>query len=159
MAVIGIISNSNNIIEKENEIKREINQKNIIIISEEALNNIKNIKFDIIIIFEEMTKIEKVKKIIKESKYVVINTDFKENLKLLDEDIEGFVITFGFNQKATITIISNENEEIILELQREITNLEGKKIECQEIKLERKYGKKRLYEEISMKILTILAKI
>lgn len=159
MAVIGIISNSNNIIEKESKIKKQVNEENIIIIKEEALDNIKNIKFDIIVIFEEMKNTDKVKEIIKYSKCLIINTDFKENLKLLDNNIDGYVITFGFNSKSTITIVSNENEEIILEIQREIENLFGKKIECQEIKLNNNCGKNQIYEEISMKILTFLVKI
>lgn len=159
MAVIGIISNSNNIIEKENKIKKELNEKNIIVINEAALDNIKNIKFDIIVIYEEMKRTEKVKEIIKESKYIILNTDFKENINLLDEDIEGMVITIGYNSKSTITIVSNENEEIILEIQREIKGLFGEKIDCQEIKLKNKSEKNNIYEEISMKILAILLKI
>ena len=69
-----------------------------------------------------------------------------------------YVITFGFNSRATITIISNENDEIILDLQREIENLNKEKIESQEIKLENNFNKNRIYEEISMKILTFLVK-
>ena len=50
------------------------------------------------------------------------------------------------------------DDEIILDLQREIENLEKKKIESQEIKLENNFNKNRIYEEISMKILTFLVK-
>ena len=106
-----------------------------------------------------MKRTEKVKEIIKESKYIILNTDFKENINLLDENIEGMVITIGYNSKSTITIISNENEEIILEIQREIKGLFGEKIDCQEIKLKNKSEKNNIYEEISMKILAILLKI
>ncbi len=154
MSVIGIILNSNNIIEKENKLL----DKNLIIINEDVANNFKNIKFDILIISEEMNKIEEIKEIVKNTKFLILNTDFKENLKLLD-DIKASVITFGFNSKSTITIVSNENEEIILEIQREIENLVGKKVECQEIKLDNNYGKMQIYNEISMKILEILLKI
>ena len=52
MSVIGIILNSNNIIEKENKLL----DKNLIIINEDVANNFKNIKFDILIISEEMNK-------------------------------------------------------------------------------------------------------
>ncbi len=159
MPVIGIISNSNNIIEKESKIKKQLNEENLVVINENALANIKNIKFDIILIYEEMKKIDQVKEIIKHTKYLIINTDYKKNLLLLDEEIECSVITFGFSPKATITIVSNENEEIILEVQREISNIYGQKIECQEIKLNNNHGKNQIYEEISMKILTFLVKI
>lgn len=159
MAVIGIITNLNNIMELENKIKKSnIREKNIIIINEESIENMKNVKFDILIISEEAKENDKLKQIINSSKYLIINTDFKENIKLIDEQIDGYVITFGFNSKATITIVSNENEEIILEVQREIENIYKEKIECQEIKMENNYGKNQIYLEISMKILTFLIK-
>lgn len=159
MAVVGIISNSNNIIEKENKIQNDLNEKNIILINEDSLENVKSIKFDVIVIYEEMKKTDKVKEILKCSKNIIINTDFKYNIKLLDDNVEGVVITFGFNSKSTITIVSNENEEIILEIQREFKRLSNEKIECQEIKLKNKYGKSNIYEVIAMKILTFLLKI
>ena len=159
MSVIGIISNSNNIIELENKFKNELNEKNIIGINEKSLKNFIHIKFDIIVIYNEMENTKVLKEIIKNSKYLIINTDFKENLSLLDDEINSSVITFGFNSKSTITIVSNENEEIILDVQREIENYNGKKIECQEVKIDNNCGKSHIYEEVSMKILTFLAKI
>lgn len=159
MAVIGIITKSNNIIEIEKTLEKyDIHEKNIVIISKHTIENIKNVKFDIIIIFDQIEDDDILKKVLDSSKYLIINTDFKENMKLLDMAEDQYVITFGFNSRATITIISNENDEIILDLQREIENLEKKKIESQEIKLENNFNKNRIYEEISMKILTFLVK-
>lgn len=159
MAVIGIITKSNNIIEIEKTLEKYgIHEKNIVIISKHTIENIKNVKFDIIIIFDQIEDDDILKKVLDSSKYLIINTDFKENMKLLDMAEDKYVITFGFNSRATITIISNENDEIILDLQREIENLEKKKIESQEIKLENNFNKNRIYEEISMKILTFLVK-
>ena len=159
MAVIGIITKSNNIIEFEKTLEKYgIHEKNIVIISKHTIENIKNVKFDIIIIFDQIEDDDILKKVLDSSKYLIINTDFKENMKLLDMAEDQYVITFGFNSRATITIISNENDEIILDLQREIENLEKKKIESQEIKLENNFNKNRIYEEISMKILTFLVK-
>lgn len=159
MAVIGIITKSNNIIEIEKTLEKYgIHEKNIVIISKHTIENIKNVKFDIIIIFDQIEDDDILKKVLDSSKYLIINTDFIENMKLLDMAEDQYVITFGFNSRATITIISNENDEIILDLQREIENLEKKKIESQEIKLEKNFNKNRIYEEISMKILTFLVK-
>lgn len=159
MAVIGIITKSNNIIEIEKALEKyDITEKNIIIISEDTIENIRNVKFDIIVIFEQIEDTKILKKIIESSKYLIINSDYKENLKLFDTRTNQSVITYGFNSSATITIISNENEQIILDLQREIEALDKHKIESQEIKLENNFGKKRIYEEISMKILTFLVK-
>lgn len=159
MAVIGIITKSNNIIEIEKTLaKYGVYEKNIVIITKHTIENIKNVKFDIIIIFEKIEDDDILKKVLDSSKYLIINTDFKENIELLNMAEDQYVITFGFNSRATITIISNENDEIILDLQREIENLEKKKIESQEIKLENNFNKNRIYEEISMKILTFLVK-
>ena len=159
MAVIGIITKSNNIIEIEKTLEKYgIHEKNIVIISKHTIENIKNVKFDIIIIFDQIEDDDILKKVLDSSKYLIINTDFKENMKLLDMAEDQYVITFGFNSRATITIISNENDEIILDLQREIENLEKKKIESQEIKLENNFYKNRIYEVFSMKILTFLVK-
>ncbi len=157
MAVIGIITKSNNINEIEKTLEKySIHEKNIVIITKHTIENIKNVKFDIIIIFDQIEDGDILKKIIDSSKYLIINTDFKENMKLLNMAEDQYVITFGFNSRATITIISNENDEIILDLQREIENLDKEKIESQEIKLENNFNKNRIYEEISMKILTFL---
>lgn len=160
MSVIGIITNQNNIIEIEEKIKKyQIEEKNIIIITEENIRNLKNVKFDLIVIFEEVKESKEIKRVVKESKFVLLNSDYKENLKLIDEKTNSYIITFGYNSRASITIISNENDEIILEIQREITLKENQKIECQEIKMKNNFQKKYIYEEISMKILTILLKI
>ena len=157
MAVIGIITKSNNINEIEKTLEKySIHEKNIVIITKHTIENIKNVKFDIIIIFDQIEDDDILKKILDSSKYLIINTDFKENMKLLNMAEDQYVITFGFNTRATITIISNENDEIILDLQREIENLDKEKIESQEIKLENNFNKNRIYEEISMKILTFL---
>ena len=154
MSVVGIITNSSNIIELENKL-------NIIVINEKSIENMKNVKFDIVIIYQETKQNENIKQLISTCKYLVINTDIKENLKLLEgiELSETTIITYGFNRKSSITIVSNENDEIILEIQREINNLKGEKIECQEIKLQNNLEKNHIYLAISLKILEILEKI
>ena len=154
MSVVGIITNSSNIIELEKKL-------NIIEINEKSIENMKNVKFDIVIIYQETKQNENIKQLISTCKYLVINTDIKENLKLLEGiDIsETTIITYGFNRKSSITIVSNENDEIILEIQREINNLKGEKIECQEIKLQNNLEKNHIYLAISLKILEILEKI
>ena len=121
----------------------------------------KNVKFDIVIIYQETKQNENIKQLISTCKYLVINTDIKENLKLLEGiDIsETTIITYGFNRKSSITIVSNENDEIILEIQREINNLKNEKIECQEIKLQNNLEKNQIYLAISLKILEILEEI
>lgn len=152
MTIKGIITNSNNIIELQN-------QNDLVLINGKTIENMKNIKFDVIIIYEEIQSNEKIEQIINNSRYLIINTDFKNNKKLITEKFKGIVITFGFYSKSSIRIVSSENEQIILEIQREIKNLKEEKIECQEIKLNNNYGKSQYYLAIAMKILEILEKI
>ena len=154
MSVVGIITNSSNIIELEKKL-------NIIVINEKSIENMKNVKFDIVIIYQETKQNENIKQLISTCKYLVINTVIKENLKLLEgiDLSETTIITYGFNRKSSITIVSNENDEIILEIQREINNLKGEQIECQEIKLQNNLEKNHIYLAISLKILEILEKI
>ena len=70
MSVVGIITNQNNIIEIEEKIQSyKINEKNIIIITKENVSNIKNVKFDMIIIFDQIEEDEEIKKVVRESMY------------------------------------------------------------------------------------------
>ena len=125
MPFIGIISKENdsnfikNVISK-NSVK---NKFEIININKKSIENIKNIKFDILVICENIEKMLKessyLEDIIKKSCYLVINSDIKENFSLL-KDIEANIITYGFNAKSTITISSIKDEKIMLCLQRSI---------------------------------------
>lgn len=63
--------------------------------------------------------------------YYIINSD-EDNLKILGlEPLDGIVITYGFNSKATMTISSyiiEETMEASLCLQREIISLDGERV-------------------------------
>lgn len=64
LSVTGIITNQNNIIDIEEKIKQhKLQDKNIIIITKENIGNIKNVKFDFIIIFDEIKEDEEIKKL------------------------------------------------------------------------------------------------
>ena len=83
-----------------------------------------------------------------------------------NEEVFTSTLTIEEYQEALLNKLQEEATEVkkaktkkeILDLQREIENLEKKKIESQEIKLENNFNKNRIYEEISMKILTFLVK-
>ena len=72
---------------------------------------------------------------INNSKYLVINTDIKYDLKILDK-ININVITYGFNSKTTITASSINEESILVCIQRNIKNINGKLIEQQDRKFD-----------------------
>ena len=96
MAVIGIITQNDNTIEIEEKIKKYDNhEKNLIIINEDNAENIKHVKFDVIVIFEEIEVTNNIKEVTARSKYIIVNSDFKNNLRLLDSNNVPYVITYG----------------------------------------------------------------
>ena len=138
MPFIGIISDSKseriikNILEKCFE-----KEANIFIINSNSVENLKNIKFETILMTynSEILKSNKdvVTRIIENAKYLIINADEEINLEIVPEKTLN-VITFGFNPKATITASSVE-EDILLCIQRKIKDISNNVIEQQEIKM------------------------
>lgn len=140
MRFIGIISDKdyNKI---ESELYKKLNEKeySIININNETIQNIKNVKFDVILIINGDALLpennEILKKIINNSKYLVINTDIENDLKILEETKIN-VISYGFNSKNTITASSINEESILVGIQRNIKNINGKIIEQQDKKVD-----------------------
>ncbi len=135
MFFIGIITNQKN----EAYIKRELLkigiEKSVIFINERNIANIKNVKFETLVIDNKVENKLEFRKIIESSKYMVLNSDITMDLELMD-NLNLTVITFGFNNKATFTVSSIEENNIIICLQRIIYNKDEEKIEPQEYKLE-----------------------
>lgn len=140
MSFIGVICESRN----ENYINqiliKNLEKENIIFLKEESIDNLKNIKFETIIIMANNEKLfakkDVVKNIISKAKYLIINADEEIDLKLL-ENININVITYGFNSKSTITTSSVKEDTILLCVQRNIQDINGKEIEPQEIIVEK----------------------
>ena len=138
MSFIGIVSDTksekiiNNIL--KNRLEKD---KNIITINEKSIVNMKNIKFETILIANS-NKIAKeyreaLENIIVNTKYLILNADIAIDLKIEKEN-ELSVVTYGFNPKATITASSVE-ENILLCIQRKIVDINKRQIEQQEIKI------------------------
>ena len=136
MPFIGIISEENleNCIRREILDKLQLRESNVLFIKEKSIENIKNIKFETVIIAREFKKQELLKKILEDATYLIINSDIENNLNIL-ENIKATVITYGFNSKATITASSVSEEDMMLCIQRTLENKNGKNIEPQEIKI------------------------
>ena len=111
--------------------KHMVNENEIIYIKEENLSNVKNIKLETTIINSKIYNIEIVKNIIKNSKYLIINIDYNQEINNYIENKN--VITYGYNSKSDITVSSIKEEKSFLSLQRNITSIFGKQIEIQEI--------------------------
>lgn len=127
MLFIGIVTDK----KTEKEFKK-IN--NSIIINSKTIDNIKNIKFDILIVNDTVNLEQQlIEKIILNSKLILMNADLKNCFRLKKEVT---VITYGLNSKATVTASSLE-EEIIICIQRGFYNLKKRLVEPQEIKVKK----------------------
>ena len=86
MPFIGIISEENveNCIRREILDKLQLRESNVLFIKEKSIENIKNIKFETILILRQFNKQEMLKKLLENSTYLIINSDIVENLNLLE---------------------------------------------------------------------------
>ena len=137
MPFIGIIAEErkSNIIKKQIVERLKIDENLIILIKEKNIENIKNIKFDTIILDRKFNNEKNLKMVLENVKYLIINCDVVKSFNVLN-DIEINVITYGFNSKATITASSVGEEEILVCLQRNIINAKKQKVVPQEVKIE-----------------------
>lgn len=138
MSLIGIIAKKKDIKEIKNNLDIVYE---VIEINNKSIENLKNIKFEQIIINKDLVlnkqEEEYIKKIINATKYIIINADI--NIQILNNieiDKPLKIITYGFNSKSTISISSVKEDYIILSIQREIEKLNNEKIENQEKKID-----------------------
>ena len=95
MFFIGIITDKNSENNIKNRMINKIDENEIIFLNKENLENFKNVKFDSIIVNEEVENKYILKKILEKSKYIVWNSDIhckSENLK----NSYSNVITYGY---------------------------------------------------------------
>ena len=141
MSFIGIIADKKNEIEIENLLQNKLKKQNIEIIkvNEKSINNIKNVKFNTILIsgINQVFKYNNlIIKLLKETHYLVINNDIEEILKAVS-NLETIVISYGFNSKSTITASSVSDEEMLICVQREFDNIQRQKVELQEVSIKK----------------------
>lgn len=161
MPLIGIISKENdsnfikNIILK-NSLKQRFEFVNI---NRRSLENIKNITFESIIINDNINELLKTSKyledLIKKSKYIILNSDISNDLDFFKDNGLN-LITYGLNGKATITVSSIKEDNVLICLQRNIENISNKIIEEQEFNI--KIDKNNIQKTYNMlAIFTILS--
>ena len=161
MFFVGIMAENRefDIIKTEAE-KRISNTKlNLIQIKSHNIENMQNIKFDSIIIHQELSKLREklyyLEKIMHSAQYVILNMDLNENMDIL-EGKKGMVITYGLNQKSTVSVSSITEDMILIALQRNVYNCKNKMIEVGEKKVAVQDGNKKIYEELILFILDII---
>lgn len=153
MPLVGIIAKKKDIL----AIKKDVEKENIEIIeiTRESITNMKNIKFEEIIILKDIElqteEYKYMKEIISKVQYLIINEDIEMNvLKKMQMEKPIKVITFGFNSKSTITISSVKEEKIIICIQRNIEKMNGYIIEEQEKEIKIDEGNnKKIYNELA----------
>ena len=106
---------------------------------EKSIENIKNIRFETVVINDDLTEFFKnsnyIEEIIRNSKFLIINTDIVKNLDvLLNNKIS--LVTYGLNQKAMVTMSSIKKENILICVQNKFENSTGQMIEEQEVNVE-----------------------
>lgn len=154
MALIEILTDSNSENELSKVIDKDIVKTNeIIYVKEKNIENIKNIKLETIVINKKIEDKDIMKKIIDNSKYLIINKDNNPDFKNY-KDMNN-IITYGYNSDSDITISSIKEEKSFLCLQRNITSIYGKKIDIQEIRADVNY-KIDIYNIMIIIALTIL---
>ena len=116
-------------------LKQKIENENVVFINEKNIENIKNIKFKIIVLNKGIDN-KNIKNILLNAEYLILNSDINVKIDLI-ENLDLKVITYGFNSKSTVTASSVTEEEMLICVQRNIINIKGKKIEPQEINIEK----------------------
>ena len=131
MFFVGIITNQKNETYIKNELVRIMPLENIIFINDKNISNIKNIKFETIIIDSKINNKNELRKIISNTKYIILNSDIELDVNALN-NLNLIVITYGFNNKSTFSVSSIGENSMIICLQRIIFGKNGKKHEPQE---------------------------
>lgn len=133
MPFIEIITDTKSQMQLNKSIKKEqVNNCEILYIKEKNIDNIKNIKLETLVINKKIEDMEKISKIIENTKNVIINLDFNKIGK------QNKFISYGYNSKSDITISSIDEDEALIYIQKEITSIFGRKIEPQEVKVKLK---------------------
>lgn len=146
MTFVGVVTDGKDEEFIINNIESNLRDKSVKVISinNNSIDNIKNVKFETILIDDVLTndtrkesinlkeKRETLKEIIKNSKNIILNSDIVENLEMV-KNLNLSVITYGFNSKATVTMSSLDDDNMLVCLQRNIRDIDGTIIEQQEL--------------------------
>ncbi len=142
MSFIGIVANRKCFEKLRREIMENLQKEeiNLIQINLRSIENVKNIKFETIIVEDNLDKFRKyrdvIEKICKQTQYLMINTDRNPETKVIGK--MGNKITYGLNHKALVTVSSISDTDILIYWQKNLQNKEGKRIEIEERRIKKK---------------------
>ena len=141
MPFIGIIAkeSDSNFIKNEVLKNAKITRFEIININKKSIENIKNIRFDVVVINDKIKELLKdshyLEEIMKNVKYLIVNSDIVQNLKETINS-KANIVTYGLNKKAIVTMSSIKSENIMICVQNKFIGAERKLVEEQEVNIE-----------------------
>ena len=162
MTFIGIISDYKSF-ENIKEIlkKNSKNDINLIHVGKKSIGNMKNIRFETIIIDSSLNDFKEeillIENLCLHAKYIAINTDI--NIKIPDniKKSKAHVITYGLNQKAIVTISSITENSILIYLQKRLRNVKGKTVDIGEKRIKiNEENKLKTYEVLIIYIIFLI---
>lgn len=112
--------------------KSMVNNCEILYIKDKNIENTKNIKLETLILNRKIQNINIRKKILENSKNVILNLDLNEDI---EDNLKTNIISYGYNSKSDITLSSVEDDQMLICIQNTITSIYNRKIEPQEIKV------------------------
>ena len=147
MSFIGVFANKKCFETIQKQITKKIKEPNLqlVQINLKSIENIKNIKFETIIIEDSLEKFknhkEVLKKILENTQYLIINTDKNQEE---NRQTKATRITYGLNQKANVTVSSITETDILAYLQQSFQKHEGEKLDIDEKRIKRQLVNGRL---------------
>ena len=154
MFFIGIITDKNSENNIKNIMKDKLKENEIIFLNNENLGNFRNVKFDSIVVNEHIDDQYVLDKILKKSKYILLNSDIHCKSDKI-KDICSNVITYGYNSKATVTISSATEENYMIFIQENIHG-NNKLSGMQEIKFEKNKMNINAYDGMIITIIDLI---
>lgn len=131
MSFIGIITNTKNEAYLSKVLDNVFDKEQVIFITDKNVGNMRNIRFETVVIDTKLNNVNDLKFILSNTKYVFLNADIALKSQILS-DLNLIVISYGFQNKATFTVSSVTEASIIICLQRIMKSIDGKKYEPQE---------------------------
>lgn len=155
MPFIGVYAKEND----SNFIKNEIckaetkNNFEIININKKNLPNLKNIRFDALVIKDRLSDLlntsNYIEKIIENANYLIVNNDIENKVDI--EKNQDKIITYGFKSNTDVSISSIKEENIMICIQRKIKKANNEILEEQEINVKiGKHNINKLYNILAL---------
>ncbi len=154
MFFIGIITDKNSENNIKNIMKDKLKESEIVFLNNNNLENFRNVKFDSIVINNEIEDKYLLNKILEKSKYVLYNSDIKTK-ENFSKDLYQNIITYGYNSKAVVTISSVTDESYLIYIQKNIDGY-NKSVGIQEIKFEKNKKNINAYDGMITTIIDII---